>query len=89
MNEHAKDFANFKTAVRSREYLIQAIFQMLFDNQVASKIIVQFKEEHKSKKVDFELFSNSLLSIEENIKNIESIFSQCLTCYSRCGRTLS
>ena len=40
-----KNLANFKTAVRSREYLIQAIFQMLFDNQVASKIIVQFKEE--------------------------------------------
>ena len=71
-----KNLANFKTAVRSREYLIQAIFQMLFDNQVASKIIVQFKIEHKSKKVDFELFSNSLLSIEENIKNIESIISK-------------
>ena len=40
-----KNLANFKTAVRSREYLIQAIFQMLFDNQVASNIIVQFKEE--------------------------------------------
>ena len=40
-----KNLANFKAAVRSREYLIQAIFQMLFDNQVASKIIVQFKEE--------------------------------------------
>ena len=71
-----KNLANFKTAVRSREYLIQAIFQMLFDNQVASKIIVQFKEENKSKKVDFELFSNSLLSIEENIKDIESIISK-------------
>ena len=71
-----KNLANFKAAVRSREYLIQAIFQMLFDNQVASKIIVQFKKEHKSKKVDFELFSNSLLSIEENIKNIESIISK-------------
>ena len=70
------NLANFKTAVRSREYLIQAIFQMLFNNQVASKIIVQFKAEHKSKKVDFELFSNSLLSIEENIKNIESIISK-------------
>ena len=71
-----KNLANFKTAVRSREYLIQAIFQMLFDNQIASKIIVQFKEEHKSKKVYFELFSNSLLSIEKNIKKIESIISK-------------
>ena len=37
-----------------------------------SKIISQFKEEHKTKKVDFDLFSKSLLSIEKNIKKIES-----------------
>ena len=67
-----KNLANFKTAVRSREYLIQAIFQMLFDNQVASKIIVQFKEEHKSKKFDLNLFSESLLSLEKNRSEIES-----------------
>jgi len=67
-----KNLANYKIAVRSREYLIQAIFQMLFDNQIADKIISQFKEEHKTKKVDFDLFSKSLLSIEKNIKKIES-----------------
>jgi N utilization substance protein B len=67
-----KNLANYKIPVRSREYLIQAIFQMLFDNQIADKIITQFKEEHKTKKVDFDLFSKSLLSIEKNIKKIES-----------------
>mgnify|MGYP005696758285 FL=1 len=67
-----KNLANYKIPVRSREYLIQAIFQMLFDNQVADIIITQFKEEHKTKKVDFDLFSKSLLSIEKNIKKIES-----------------
>ena len=67
-----KNLANYKIPVRSREYLIQAIFQMLFDNQIADNIIVQFKEEHKTKKVDFDLFSKSLLSIEKNIKKIES-----------------
>ena len=67
-----KNLANYKIPVRSREYLIQAIFQMLFDNQIADKIIAQFKEEHKTKKVDFDLFSKSLLSIEKNIKKIES-----------------
>ena len=67
-----KNLANYKIPVRSREYLIQAIFQMLFDNQIADNIIAQFKEEHKTKKVDFDLFSKSLLSIEENIKKIES-----------------
>ena len=67
-----KNLANYKIPVRSREYLIQAIFQMLFNNQIADKIITQFKEEHKTKKVDFDLFSKSLLSIEKNIKKIES-----------------
>ncbi len=67
-----KNLANYKIPVRSREYLIQAIFQMLFDNQIADKIITQFKEEHKTKKVDFDLFSKSLLSIEKNIKKIDS-----------------
>ena len=67
-----KNLANYKIPVRSREYLIQAIFQMLFDNQIATNIIAQFKAEHKTKKVDFDLFSKSLLSIEKNIKKIES-----------------
>ena len=66
-----KSLANFKVAVRTREYLIQAIFQMLFDNQKASKIIKQFKEEHKTKKVDFKMFTSSMKSIEKHKKEIE------------------
>ena len=46
-----KNLANFKVAVKTREYLIQAIFQMLFSNQEAAEIINQFKNEHKDKKV--------------------------------------
>tara|TARA_X000000368_G_C23024662_1_gene709600 strand:- start:680 stop:1090 length:411 start_codon:yes stop_codon:yes gene_type:complete len=68
-----KNLANFKIAVRTREYLIQAIYQMLFDNQKATKIIKQFKEEHKTKKVDFKLFSASIKSIEKNKNNIKNI----------------
>ena len=70
-----KNLANFKVAVRTREYLIQAIFQMLFDNQKASKIIKQFKEVHRTKKVDFKMFSSSIKSIEKNIKKIEGIIA--------------
>ena len=66
-----KNLASFKVSVRTREYLIQAIFQMLFDNQKASKIIKQFKEVHKTKKVDFKMFTSSMKSIEKNIKKIE------------------
>ena len=67
-----KNLANFKIAVRTREYLIQAIFQMLFDNQKAIKIIKQFKEEHKTKKVDFKMFSAPIKSIEKNKERIEA-----------------
>ena len=67
-----KNLANFKIAIRTREYLIQAIFQMLFDNQKAAKIIKQFKEEHKTKKVDFKMFSASIKSVEKNKEKIET-----------------
>jgi len=67
-----KNLANFKIAIRTREYLIQAIFQMLFDDQKATKIIKQFKEEHKNKKVDFKMFSASIRSVEKNKEKIEA-----------------
>jgi len=67
-----KNLANFKIAIRTREYLIQAIFQMLFDDQKATKIIKQFKEEHKNKKVDFKMFSASIKSVEKNKEKIET-----------------
>ena len=70
-----KNLANFKIAVKTREYLIQAIFQMLFDNQKSVKIIQQFKNEHKTKKVDFKMFSSSMKSIEKNKEKIENIIS--------------
>ena len=67
-----KNLANFKIAIRTREYLIQAIFQMLFDDQKATKIIKQFKEEHKTKKVDFKMFSAAIKSVEKNKEKIEA-----------------
>tara|TARA_B100000212_G_scaffold109495_1_gene81487 strand:+ start:141 stop:551 length:411 start_codon:yes stop_codon:yes gene_type:complete len=67
-----KNLANFKIAIRTREYLIQAIFQMLFDDQKATKIIKQFKEEHKTREVDFEMFSASIKSVEKNKEKIEA-----------------
>ena len=70
-----KNLANFKIAVKTREYLIQAIFQMLFDDQKSVKIIKQFKSEHKTKKVDFKMFSSSMKSIEKNKEKIENIIS--------------
>ena len=68
-----KNLSNFKIIIKTREYLIQAIYQMLFSNDDIQKIITQFKEEHKDKKVDFIVFSNSLESIDKNKKEIELV----------------
>ena len=69
-----KNLANFKTQIRTREYLIQAIYQYFFNKQEISDIVNQFKDEHKNKKVDFDTFSLSL----ESIKNNESEFKEIL-----------
>ena len=69
-----KNLANFKTQIRTREYLIQAIYQYFFNNQEISDIVDQFKDEHKNKKVDFDRFSSSL----ESIKNNKSEFKEIL-----------
>ena len=70
-----KNLSKFKIAVKTREYLVQAIYQMLFNKQKVSMIIKQFKTEHKTKKVDFMVFSSSLKSIEKNKKEIEEILT--------------
>ena len=69
-----KNLANFKIQIRTREYLVQAIYQYFFNNQEISDIIDQFKNEHRNKKVDFEKFSSSL----ESIKNNKSEFKRIL-----------
>ena len=70
-----KNLANFKVAVKTRECLVQAVYQMLFNDDSVSKVIDQFKDEHKAKKVDFNMFSLSLKSINKNRKKIESILT--------------
>ena len=69
-----KNLANFKIQIKTREYLVQAIYQYFFNNQDISDIVDQFKDEHKNKKVDFDKFSSSL----ESIKNNKSEFKEIL-----------
>ena len=68
-----KNRASHKVALRSREYLVQAVYQLFFNEQDVEDIIDQFKDEHKNKKVDFELFSSSLKSIQENRSELKNI----------------
>ena len=51
-----KNLAKHKVAVRTREYIVQAIFQLLFNNESVDSIIKQFEDEHSGKKVDFVYF---------------------------------
>lgn len=68
-----KNLASHKVAIRSREYLVQAVYQLFFNEQDVEDIIDQFIDEHKNKKVDFELFSSSLKSIQENRSELKNI----------------
>ena len=68
-----KNLAKFKVAVRTREYLIQAIFQLLFNNEDKDNILQQFEDEHATKKVDFENFNKALIKIDQDKESLSSI----------------
>ena len=68
-----KNLVNFKVALKTREYLVQAIYQMFFNNQNPIEIIEQFKKEHELQKVDFENFSESLISINKYKEEFKKI----------------
>ncbi len=70
-----KNLANFKTQIKTRDYLIQAIYQYFFNNQDIGSIISQFQKEHENKKVDFPKFIKSLESIQSNQDKINDILS--------------
>ena len=73
-----KNLAKFKVAVKTREYLIQAIFQLLFNNEDKDNILQQFEDEHATKKVDFENFNKVLTNIDKTKESLASILQDDL-----------
>ena len=65
-----KNLAKYKLAVKTREVLVQAIYQHLFEKTSSNEILDQFKKEHRPEKVDFKRFK---LCMDELIKKIEFI----------------
>tara|TARA_S200000501_G_scaffold340177_1_gene348515 strand:+ start:951 stop:1352 length:402 start_codon:yes stop_codon:yes gene_type:complete len=65
-----KNLAKYKLAVKTREVLVQAIYQHLFEKTSSNEILDQFKKEHRPEKVDFKRFK---LCMDELIKKIEVI----------------
>lgn len=68
-----KNLSKFKKIIRAREYLVQAIFQFLFNKQDVQDILKQFKKEHEGKNIDFAYFHRSLVSIEINSDAIQAL----------------
>jgi len=71
-----KNLAKHKLAVKTREVLVQAIYQHLFEKTSAKEIIDQFKKEHRSKKVDFKRFKLCLDTLIKKKEKIEEIISK-------------
>ena len=65
-----KNLAKHKIAVKTREVLVQAIYQHLFEKTSSQEILEQFKKEHRPEKVDFKRFK---LCLDELIKENEAI----------------
>ena len=65
-----KNLAKHKLAVKTREVLVQAIYQHLFEKTPSKEILEQFKKEHRPEKVDFKRFK---LCLDELIKDNETI----------------
>ena len=65
-----KNLAKHKIAVKTREVLVQAIYQYLFDKTPSKEILEQFQKEHRPEKVDFK---RSKLCLDELIKEKEAI----------------
>ena len=69
-----KNLSNFKVEVRTREYLVQAIFQLFFNEEDdVTDIVEQFKDEHKTKKVYFYSFTSDIKSIQKNKEEIHKV----------------
>ena len=65
-----KNLAKHKIAVKTREVLVQAIYQHLFEKTSSKEILEQFRKEHRPEKVDFKRFK---LCLDELIKDNEAI----------------
>jgi len=50
--------------------LVQAVYQLLFNDQDASEIFDQFAREHQDKKINLEVLGSKLQSIESNYNKI-------------------
>ena len=62
----SKNLSKHKIVVKTRECIIQAIYQIFMEDTIVSDLIDQFRAEVNEKKIDYELMKKRLDNFEEN-----------------------
>ena len=69
-----KNLAKHKLAVKTREVLVQAIYQHLFEKTSSNEILDQFKKEHRPEKVDLKDLSFAWTNLLKKLRSLKKIF---------------
>jgi len=66
----AKNLAKFKVQLKTRECLVQAVYQLSFSDTSLEELCEQFFKENRPDKMDFNYFKKSLESLLNNLADI-------------------
>ena len=66
----AKNLAKFKVQLKTRECLVQAVYQLSFSEASLEELCEQFFKENRPDKMDFNYFKQSLESLLANLAEI-------------------
>jgi transcription antitermination factor NusB len=66
----AKNLAKFKVQLKTRECLVQAVYQLSFSVMSLEELCEQFFKENRPDKMDFNYFKQSLESLLANLAEI-------------------
>lgn len=66
----AKNLAKFKVQLKTRECLVQAVYQLSFSETSLEELCEQFFKENRPDKMDFNYFKQALESLLANLEDI-------------------
>jgi len=69
----AKNLGKFKQEVKTRECLVQAIYQYIFEETSKNLLIEQFLQEHTEKNINFHYFKARIQNIYEQSDDLKNI----------------
>ena len=69
----SKNLGKYKQELKTRECLVQAIYQFIFQESNLNSLIDQFLKENTSKKISFNYFKKRLENIFEHSDDLKSI----------------